>query len=70
MNGDDEIELENEPPPTAEQLDEDALDADPLEEGADAPDEWEPVGETGYGDDLDDESVARYLAAEEPDVEP
>ncbi|RMI31301.1 hypothetical protein [Nocardia stercoris] len=58
--------------PTAEQLDEDELGADPVEEGMDPPEHWE--GAIRYA-----QSPARLrrgprieqrLAAEEPDLEP
>ncbi|MFE3229522.1 hypothetical protein [Nocardia sp. NPDC059228] len=56
-------------PSTAEQLDEDALDADPIEEAADPPDRWEPTDEE-LSDTPGDDSLVRRLAAEEPDVTP
>lgn len=57
---------------SAEELDEDELDKDPMEEGVEPPEHWsvaESYGTTPYeqeqGEDLD-----RKLAAERPDVEP
>jgi hypothetical protein len=57
---------------SAEDLDEDRLDADPLEEGMDPPEGWSEAnryGTTPYeqsqGEDLD-----RKLSAERPDVQP
>ncbi|QLY29203.1 hypothetical protein H0264_28515 [Nocardia huaxiensis] len=54
-------------PSTAEQLDEDALDADPLEEAADPPEAWTPTGEEAAPPESASET-ARRLAAEEPDI--
>lgn len=42
-------------PPTTEQLDEDALDVDPLEEGAEPPDAWKPLGDELPEEAADDE---------------
>jgi hypothetical protein len=54
----------------AEATDEDELDADPLERGADAPDHWsaaERYGNTPYEEEHG-ETLDQRLAEEEPDV--
>lgn len=68
----DQVEQDPAALSSAESLDEDELDADPLEEGMDPPETWaeaDRYGTTPYeqsqGEDLD-----RKLDAERPDVQP
>jgi hypothetical protein len=68
----DQVERDPAALSSAEDLDEDQLDADPLEEGAEPPEHWSGAnryGTTPYeqsqGEDMD-----RKLRAERPDVEP
>jgi hypothetical protein len=56
----------------AEDLDEDRLDADPLEEGMDPPERWseaDKYGMTPY-EQSHDRPLDERLAEEEPDLEP
>ncbi len=53
----------------AEDLDEDALGADPLEDGMDPPEHWSSVSTSGNDDfDENSETLDERLAEEEPDV--
>jgi hypothetical protein len=57
---------------SAEDLDEDRIDADPLEEGMDPPEGWseaDKYGMTPY-EEAQGEDIDQKLAAERPDVQP
>lgn len=56
----------------AEELDEDMLDADPLEEGMDPPDEWAAADRYGMteAEQREGESLEQRLSEEEPDAQP
>lgn len=53
----------------SEDLDEDALDVDPLEEGMDPPEHWTSVTETGRDDLAEGGTLDERLAEETPDVD-
>ncbi|MGV9821738.1 hypothetical protein [Nocardia xishanensis] len=68
----DDTTWTDEIPSTTEQLDEDELDADPLEAAMDPPDAW--TAAERYAESPADlragESIGKRLDAEEPDVVP